>query len=446
MNGKFGGGNGSYTSPYLIEDADDLNAIRNYPSSYFKMVNDINLGNGKYNTGQGWNPIRDFTGFLEGNNHKIMNLYINRSTENFVGFFRNFYSKIQNIMFTNPEIIGHDYVGVVCGYFMTDTWNETGKGTGFDNVSVIQGQIKGHSNVGGFGGLIAHGAKAGYIHYVNSIFVDATIISEDGVAYGIGRDGNDLTCSKTGRHRNDFSTRIGNWNGFWANCDCNCNCPANGWNCHDQFSYNSVLQYKNCITKLHKDPSVITYYALSNNVHCTYNGCYTDKSQFTPIVGTGIEYANLYDVQYPTNSSAKILQNINKDLFTSELASSVEPINLNKNSIYFKTKDGYVIYNFTTKEWEIKYKRLTNQNSAKIIQNGMSRTDLPKIPVSKLKELQDENITIKIVNCINAHEKIVSKTEVVEVNKFKEYLDKNIFRNKIKFDKYNDKIMNIIKK
>ena len=75
----------------------------------------------------------------------------------------------------------------------------------------------------------------------------------------------------------------------------------------------------------------------------------------------------------------------------------------------------------------------------------MNKADLAKIPVAKLKELQDENSKIKIVNCINAHEKIVSKTEIIETNKFKEYLDKNIFRKKIKFDKYNDKIMNVIR-
>ena len=74
--GFFGGGNGTVNSPFLIEDADDLNAIRYHNDKCFKLVNDINLGNGKYNSGQGWIPIEYFSGSIEGNWHKIINLTI----------------------------------------------------------------------------------------------------------------------------------------------------------------------------------------------------------------------------------------------------------------------------------------------------------------------------------------------------------------------------------
>ena len=39
--GFFAGGNGTKENPFLIEDADDLNAIRNNLSAHYKMINDI---------------------------------------------------------------------------------------------------------------------------------------------------------------------------------------------------------------------------------------------------------------------------------------------------------------------------------------------------------------------------------------------------------------------
>ena len=48
----------------------------------YKIINDINLADGKYNVEQGWNPIDNFTGTLDGQNHKLINLYIsNQNTD-----------------------------------------------------------------------------------------------------------------------------------------------------------------------------------------------------------------------------------------------------------------------------------------------------------------------------------------------------------------------------
>ena len=66
-NGNFGGGNGTTATPYLIEDADDLNAMRKNLDASYKLVNDINLGVAPYCEGEGWNPIDNFTGQLDGN-------------------------------------------------------------------------------------------------------------------------------------------------------------------------------------------------------------------------------------------------------------------------------------------------------------------------------------------------------------------------------------------
>ena len=436
MNGKFGGGNGSSANPYLIEDADDLNAIRNYPSSHFKMVNDINLGNGKYNTGQGWNPIKNFMGFLDGDNHKIINLCINRPSEDFVGFFKSCYGAVQNVTFVDPEVIGHNYVGVVCGYSLACSANgATSSYVGYIYIYIANARVTGNKCVGGFCGAIVLEVNRYFNSMtVNNIFIDCILKSNDAIAYGFGYGASTTICDvyRIGYHeRYSMVDR----NGVLTNCT-----KISDAECWSYFNFANV-PYSNVYVKLHKDPSITTYYAISNT-YSSYSACYADNSEFSPIIASGIEYKNLSNIDYSIN----ILPNINHKLFKKEWKSKLEPLNLNKDSIYFKTKDGYVVYNFTIKEWEVKYKRFTNENSIRIIQNGMNRTDLSKIPVAKLKELQDENNKVKIINCINAHEKIISKVETLDIGKFKEQSNKNVFKTKIKFNKYNDKIMNITRK
>ena len=77
-NGNFGGGSGIVDDPYLIEDAEDLVAIKNVTSPelpYFLQTTDIDLSG--YNN---WEPIvtatsyYGFNGRYNGNNKKIKNL------------------------------------------------------------------------------------------------------------------------------------------------------------------------------------------------------------------------------------------------------------------------------------------------------------------------------------------------------------------------------------
>ena len=62
--GNFGGGDGSAKSPFLIEDAWDLNAMRKYLSSHFILMNDINMNTNPFNEHEGWEPINDFVGVI----------------------------------------------------------------------------------------------------------------------------------------------------------------------------------------------------------------------------------------------------------------------------------------------------------------------------------------------------------------------------------------------
>ena len=80
FNGAFGGGNGTSTAtPYIIQDAADLNAVRNNQSAHYKLDRDIDLtaylatGAGFSAWGdEGWLPIgtnNAFNGSFNGDGH-----------------------------------------------------------------------------------------------------------------------------------------------------------------------------------------------------------------------------------------------------------------------------------------------------------------------------------------------------------------------------------------
>jgi len=71
----FAGGNGSAFDPFLIENAGQLDSIRNYPDAHFKLIEDITLDDA------GFTPVGEFAGVLDGNGHAIYNLHVNTDTD-----------------------------------------------------------------------------------------------------------------------------------------------------------------------------------------------------------------------------------------------------------------------------------------------------------------------------------------------------------------------------
>jgi hypothetical protein len=119
-NGNFAGGDGSELNPFLIEDAHDLDAIRNGLDKHYKLINDIDLNISPYNEGEGWIPIgssqRPFTGSLNGDNYKIKKLYANRPGSSYQGLFLIANNSIfKNIKLKDVNIIGRTNVGSLVG-------------------------------------------------------------------------------------------------------------------------------------------------------------------------------------------------------------------------------------------------------------------------------------------------------------------------------------------
>ena len=122
----------------------------NSPSSYSNGV-----VNNNFITGQGFSPIKNFTGKFNGNGFSIKNLYINRPTQDSIGLFASIADSITNLSIIGANITGNNFVGGIAGFskgavinncYITDTAN---------NTNVI---IKANGN--NAGGLLGAGVKS----------------------------------------------------------------------------------------------------------------------------------------------------------------------------------------------------------------------------------------------------------------------------------------------
>ncbi len=156
-NGNFAGGAGSRSNPYLIEDAHDLNAVRNDKYAYYKLINDIDLDVAPYNEGEGWNPLPNLykSRTFDGDFYKIKNLYQNRSGS--CGLFDRIYdTEIINLGLVNVNINsseGSPSVGALASY--------AGGSCNIKNCFVEGGQIVGGQNIGG---LIGETTTLSYVY------------------------------------------------------------------------------------------------------------------------------------------------------------------------------------------------------------------------------------------------------------------------------------------
>lgn len=159
-----GSGSGTENDPYLITWDFQLNQLRNFLNQdgvYFKLMADIDLTDflEKENPSQGWQPVgtpsAPFKGILDGNNHIINGLWINRPNTDYVGMFG--YTSggiIKNLTIAGNIVEGKDYTGFISGY---------STGTFIGNCT-ISGVIKGVTYVGG----VIGGSNAITLHIINS--------------------------------------------------------------------------------------------------------------------------------------------------------------------------------------------------------------------------------------------------------------------------------------
>ncbi|MDG6220949.1 MAG: GLUG motif-containing protein, partial [Candidatus Thermoplasmatota archaeon] len=119
---RFGGGDGTQGNPYLIENVWDLQNMSLDRNAHYALANDIDASaTVGWNAGEGFVPIgtsaNRFTGSLDGRNHTITSLYINRPTTSLVGMFGYVETGavVKNVGLVNVDIMGPDNTGGLIG-------------------------------------------------------------------------------------------------------------------------------------------------------------------------------------------------------------------------------------------------------------------------------------------------------------------------------------------
>ena len=113
---------GSVGNPYLVTTASELNDIRNNPAAHYRLMNDIDLTDwlAENSSEEGWEPINDFTGSLDGNGFTISGFWINRPSTDKVGLFGSISGgTIKRLGLLIPDgksIVGNNYVGGIVGH------------------------------------------------------------------------------------------------------------------------------------------------------------------------------------------------------------------------------------------------------------------------------------------------------------------------------------------
>jgi len=157
--GPFTGGNGTAEDPYQIADWYHLDNVRNYLSSHFIVINDLDsnsigyteLASPSAHEGKGWQPIavnNTFVGSFNGQGYEICDLFIDRSDESTVALFGVLgdAGTIENVG-VNGNVTGQGDVGVLVG-----------KNEGTVSNAYVTGRVIGTSNVGGLAGFNYNGS------------------------------------------------------------------------------------------------------------------------------------------------------------------------------------------------------------------------------------------------------------------------------------------------
>ncbi len=131
VSGQYSGGGGTQAAPYQIASAADLIALGENTGDYdqhFILTADIDLAGYEFSqaviapdTDNGdWNDFQGtvFNGVLDGNGHRILNLTINGSEQDYVGLIGNLGTdgQLRHIGLENEIVYCRSYCGGLCGF------------------------------------------------------------------------------------------------------------------------------------------------------------------------------------------------------------------------------------------------------------------------------------------------------------------------------------------
>lgn len=133
-----------------IRTVKELQAIKHDLDGNYELVKDIDATETQnWNSGNGFEPIGEFTGSLDGNNHTISNLTIDRTSTAKTGMFSRINGgSVSNLTVDSAQVFGSSSVGIIAG--------EVVNSSSFANLSVT-GTVDvtdGSQNIGGMFGSV----------------------------------------------------------------------------------------------------------------------------------------------------------------------------------------------------------------------------------------------------------------------------------------------------
>ena len=186
LNAFSGSGNGDEDSPYLITSATELNEIRNNPEAHYKLMNNIDLTDWitENSSIEGWEPINEFKGVLDGNGYVISGLWIERPETEKIGFFGSVAGAIIKrtgiVIPDNKKIVGKKYVGGLVGQTPYTTTEIL-----IDECFVTGGTIESKDQAAG--GILGYtSTNSVTVNIRNCYTANSTVISVDGAGGIVG--------------------------------------------------------------------------------------------------------------------------------------------------------------------------------------------------------------------------------------------------------------------
>lgn len=190
-----GGGDGSADNPYVITSVGDLMQVSEQPAAHYAVANDLDFGH----LAEGWTPIHNFSGTLEGNNHVLRGFSLSDGAQSYyAGLFGELTeAKVKDLIFEAPELqlsSSANYAGVLAGFASANT--------DVDNVIVFNPRVSGSDFTGQYGTI--SGYAGAYVTasqcVVSGADVDLPAASEVGGIYGFATaSGVASACSVDGK-------------------------------------------------------------------------------------------------------------------------------------------------------------------------------------------------------------------------------------------------------
>ncbi|MDY0016248.1 MAG: T9SS type A sorting domain-containing protein [Candidatus Delongbacteria bacterium] len=195
---QFSGGTGTFEDPYQIATPEQFNELRNYDGemyfeTFFILTGDIDL------SGYGnWAPIGTFfSAVIDGNNHKITGLLIDRPNTDNIGIFGSIHiAKISNFIIEGGSVSGQNFVGAISGSMCSSASSITNCHSTCDVLALNNA-----------GGLVGNNAGTISNSSVSAVVISKiNVISYPGQLHEGGEYAGGITAINSGNISTSYST------------------------------------------------------------------------------------------------------------------------------------------------------------------------------------------------------------------------------------------------